>query len=275
MTLKSITLTLIIAIMSHAGMHAQLIDMLTQQQARDVIDHLCTTINNSDLSGTMEAATGISDIQMKASVADGNTFALRYVMSEYSLVGNSPAEQAFTKVVLSGGGRNMDKQALNMTTALISKAGYGVRVTYTDGLTHSCTINLTPDELQNLWTGDLAAAGVDRDLAREGMMKSFASGIVSAKEEFKDLFSIEETSFDCNWIKISIKYNDDIVAAAVTPAELKKTILEEFATTPVIAHFAKFVSYSSGFLGVDGIKISYSGTTVPERSIFISWSEMS
>lgn len=269
MKLKTIILSLAIALGTLCA-PAQNLDMLTREQARELVDILCrqaSTIPESD----MENVTGLSGISVIARAIDDSTVEMKYTLPDY--VGdNSPEFKAFTMILMSGGGTMMTPLQVQTFTGVFRKAGYNIRATYTNGADQSCSVDLTPDLLEKFWSGDLKGAGIDPGLARKGLLKSFNTDEINSLSQFG--IGTLDVRLDGRWVSLNLILGDISGLNALPKEEIRKMLLEEYASAPVISKMSGAMVNASDFIGLDGLKISYEDKTESSEPIYLSWSEL-
>lgn len=269
MKLKTIILSLAIALGTLCA-PAQNLNMLTREQARELVNMLCRQASTLS-EDKMENVTGVSGISVITHVVDDSTVEMKYTLPDY-VGNNSPEFKAYTMVLISGGGSLMSPLQVQTFAGIFRKAGYNIRTTYTDGADHTCSIDLTPDRLEKLWSGDLKGAGVDPALARDGLLKSFdVEGNNSMQQFGSGTFDI---CLDDRWVCLTLILDDISILSALPQEELRKMLLEEYATAPVISKMAGAMVNATDFMNLDGIKVSYKDKTASSEPIYITWSDL-
>lgn len=252
------------------GSYSQGLDMITREQAREAIDFMCRQSANADITQKLEERTGITGVRNINTIIDDHTLEMKYIIPEYNL-GNSPAEQAFSLLCLAGGAAQLSPYQIDMMTGLFEKGGFNLRIVNTDGASHTCTVNITPTQLNKLWKGDLVGGGVNRDLALQGIVKAFADtsnygaslpGITGSK-----------TAIDGRWVNLEIEMADMSPFNSISPETMKYILLNEFASTPVVSKLAGALLPNSDFMGLDGIKVIYRDST-SKMDVYLTWAEL-
>ncbi len=265
--LKGIILTLAVMIGSMVS-QAQDLSMISREQAREVVNMICQQSGNN--SAMLESTTGLSGIKNINSIVDGHTLEMKYIISGYTS-DNTPEEQAFTQLCLAGGGRQMSTYQIDMMTGIFEKAGYDLRIVYTDGGKNTCVVTPTPAQLNMLWKGDLAGAGIKRDMVVKGILKSLSAGTQGASsEEFEDL----KVYADGSWATIEMIMPENSDIDSVSPEELKRVLLQEYSTTPVVAKMAGNVVPFIDFIGINGIKVVFGKKNGSKRDVYLTWAEL-
>lgn len=268
MRIKSFVIAALMAVVGCAAAYAQDISTLTQDQAREIVSMLCGQMNTTVSPESMQDATGISGMSVRAGVEDDKRVHLTYVVPGYNLT-DTPENRAFTELLISSGGQSMTAAQVDMITAIFDRAGYDIRITYTDGKDHVCNIDLTPSRLGSLWLCDYAAAGLDRDMVRRGLLDSFAEAGKNRDDETDEAeyrFSVSD-----EWIDVEIIFKSDEVAKNISPQIFQNELLKEYSSMPVIAKMAGALATSEDYLGIKGLRISYGSKSTPKRTFTMSW----
>lgn len=248
---------------------AQDLSQISREQARQVVTMICQ--QSGKFGNQMEAQTGIAGIQNINSIVDDETLEMKYIVPGYNL-GNTPEDQAYTLVCLAGGGNKLAPAQIDIMTGVFDKAGYNLRIVNTDGESNTCVVNLTPAQLNKIWKGDLAGAGVDRNLAAKGLINSLSKG--AKDNDIANAFEDVKVYLDGNWATIEMVCREDSFNEYVTPDELKEAILYTYTSTPVIARMAASILPNEDFIGVKGLKVVYGKKSGDKKDLYISWKDM-
>lgn len=270
MKLKNLLLALAVTLGTLAA-QAQDLNMLTREQAREVVNMICQSSGSLTNQQSIEETLGVSGVQNINTIINDSTLEMKYILPDYNM-GNSPADKAFSMLCLSAGGRQMSSPQINMMTGIFEKAGYNLRIVYTDGDSHTCVVDITPDRLNKLWKGDLRGAEVDRDLAVQGILDSLEAGANTGNSpgDIKDV----KVSLEGRWATMSMTLEKDSMVNFLSPDEVKQALLTEYASSPIVSKLAAALLPNSDFIGIDGIKVAYGSDNDNKRDVYISWGEL-
>lgn len=244
------------------------VDSMSQQEIHDMVKSLVESANsNSPVAlddGTILSTGLIMDLDDKNRV-----LSMHYLVPGYSL-DNSPEAQEFSKLNLAGAVTQKPASTLEMLCQVYEALGYNLKISYSDGNEPGCTINLTPQQLTNLWTKPLTQSGIDPQLCRQGYLKSAEAGVVGLELLTGLKFNVA-LALEDNWMAINFD--------AVEPLELAEPLTKEDIidmlgeTTFKIA--AGIMDYASEFIGVDGYKITFDLKNNKRPMVYnITWKEL-
>ena len=267
MKIKSLILSLLLTLTTFAG-SSQNIDNLSREQVQQLMSMICQQMSSPEMSQSMGKMFG-PGAGLKADIVNDNIFRMQYTVPGYEL-DNSPEEQALTEVCIMAGGKQNPESYKNFFTQLLKKGGFNMQVVYTDGGSHQCVLDLTPDQIYNLWSGNPKAAGLNPELAKKGLLKTFSASMKGMSEE--DISY--STDIEDKWLLMGINYENPEGYDTNSFPSIKSNILEEYRTDPTVAMIATILSSEKEFMGVDGLKIRSYIKGVPDKEFTITWEEM-
>lgn len=267
MKLKTLIISLLILIGTSIS-QAQNIDDLSRDEIRELMPFVCAQISSPEVAQMGEELTGMSTT-IKATIAAPDLVELKYTVPGYEL-GNSPQEQALTKLMIRSGSKNMPEAQKKLLTGFFKKGGYNLRIIYTDGGTHSCILNLTPTQLEDLYCGSIESIDIKPSEVRDAILKNFASGVEQVETP-----GIKNTALiEGKWLTLNMLFDEGALTYPVEPDVFKSFLLDNYRNERVVVFLSSLINNEKDFIGLDGIKITYGTENGKKRECYITWNEI-
>lgn len=276
-------LALVAVLMTALSLCAQSLDDLTRQQARDLLKTSFNAVDDAALAEKIESQYGLPVSSMQCGISGDSVLIMSFVMPGYE-ADPTPAGRAYTEVCLSSGGRRMGRSMTEAVCALLGKAGYNVRVVYSDGGTKRQTLYLTPSRLKSIWTEPLPDSGIDPALAREGFIRSLGTADIPVEIESGGYFKSAKLKVNGNWLDViyipnaDAGYYDDPALMQIYKEVLneeKNQFISDMASDAFLRNYSDIMSNASEFLGVDGLKVKIMASDGEAYLMFpVTWDDM-